>query len=279
MRATPARKARDEKRRDELQSQIQEDKLVEFQMMCDDGEADGCFNLAEWHAVVNKDHAKAAQMYLHNCLAMSHGPSCHHAALMYSAFTRRAMVCQQYAHAELFAPCPRVFCLCGGVAVNGRGVARSRAEGTKFMQKACQLDHPDGCAVAGMLGLRAAKRRASRGAGAGAGAGADAGADAGAGVGAGAGAGAGADAGAGATPGPSHATQGGVSALAMIRKGCALGAASACSYLGGLLLAGAPEAGLVADPAAAVQPLEFACDNSDGRACHNLAVLYVAGDV
>ena len=40
MRATPARKARDEKRRDELQSQIQEDKLVEFQMMCDDGEAD-----------------------------------------------------------------------------------------------------------------------------------------------------------------------------------------------------------------------------------------------
>ena len=106
MRATPARKARDEKRRDELQSQIQEDKLVEFQMMCDDGEADGCFNLAEWHAVVNKDHAKAAQMYLHNCLTMSHGPSCHHAALMYSAFTRRAMVCQQYAHAELFAPCP-----------------------------------------------------------------------------------------------------------------------------------------------------------------------------
>lgn len=100
MRATPARKARDEKRRDELQSQIQEDKLVEFQMMCDDGEADGCFNLAEWHAVVNKDHAKAAQMYLHNCLTMSHGPSCHHAALMYSAFTRRAVVCQQYAHAS-----------------------------------------------------------------------------------------------------------------------------------------------------------------------------------
>jgi len=83
MRKTPARKRRDAMKRDELQTKIEEDKLLEFTMACEDGDPDGCFSLAEWHAIVDKNHEKAASMYMENCLTRAHGASCHHMGLLH----------------------------------------------------------------------------------------------------------------------------------------------------------------------------------------------------
>lgn len=58
-------------------------KRSEFELGCSEGKSTACFSLGEWHQLIAKDYAKAAEIYDKNCLQRHHGNSCFNLALLY----------------------------------------------------------------------------------------------------------------------------------------------------------------------------------------------------
>lgn len=59
------------------------DRLVEFEVACNNGDATGCNSLGEWFGVLNGEFEKAADIFRPNCYERSNGNSCFHYGLLH----------------------------------------------------------------------------------------------------------------------------------------------------------------------------------------------------
>lgn len=127
-------------------------RMVQFQLDCDDGNGNAyaCHSVAEFMAVVDKDHAKAAGVLETNCMGKNkYGPSCFKLGRFFltgqgveQSDTRAASLFQRACDLGQVRGCHHLACL---LTAGGTGIKKDVPKAQKLFEQACDDSDIESC--------------------------------------------------------------------------------------------------------------------------------------
>ncbi|GBG25897.1 Cytochrome c oxidase assembly factor 7-like [Hondaea fermentalgiana] len=144
---------------DALRQKYWDDKRVEFEQGCNQGNAGACFSLGEWYQLLQRDLTKAAEIFEETCEKKQHGNSCFSLAQLYKGRVLGKDEAEQ--KAKSFELTDRA-CeygnsqACSAIASHylyGFGCAKDVPKAQKLFENACEENDPIACFKLGRLFL------------------------------------------------------------------------------------------------------------------------------
>jgi TPR repeat protein len=149
---------------EKLSKKYFEEKRLEFELACDQGDSGGCFSLGEWYLYFGKDDDKAHELFDKSCRELKNGNACFSLAQLYQAgklgsspeeretetFKLNSEACKFGNHAG---------CATAGLCrLQGFGCKKDPKEGLEMLAQSCNDNDAIGCFQLGRLYLDGGKK-------------------------------------------------------------------------------------------------------------------------